>query len=79
MSGDWKISRGGREWWTWGQPDAWRLANLLRDRWPHDGVIAIEHSTLHGFYDAERGVSVDGHLIERWEWRPGYPEPMKIK
>lgn len=79
MTGEWQISRGGREWWTRSEPNAWLLAELLRRRWPEDGIIAIEHSTPHGFYDAERGLSVDGHLVERWEWRPGHSAPIEVE
>jgi hypothetical protein len=73
MTDEWKISRGGREWWTGSEPNAWVLAELLRRRWPDDGVITVEHSTPHGFYDAERGLSVDGYLIERWGSNPVPP------
>ena len=37
------------------------------------------NSSPHGFYDADSGLSVDGHLIERWEWRPGDSEPVRIE
>jgi hypothetical protein len=36
-----------------------------------DGIITIEHQHPHGFYDAERDLSVDGYLVERWEWGAG--------
>jgi hypothetical protein len=78
MTGEWKIGLGGREWWTRAEPDARVLAGLLRQRWP-EAVVALEHSSPHGFYDADSGLSVDGHRIERWEWRPGESEPVRIE
>jgi hypothetical protein len=76
---EWKVSRGGRHWFARFEPDAWVLVGLVRNDWPDDGVITIEHVAPHGCYDANLDLSVDGHLIERWEWRPGDQEPTKIE